>query len=173
MRGGDLVVPILSTEIRRATAAGVPVIYTQDWHPPSTPHFAKDGGIWPVHCVGDTWGAAFHPDLLVAGPSVLKGVEGEDGYSGFSVRDPHSGDTQRTELEHVLRERGVERLVIGGLTTDYCVKETTLDGRRLGFAVTVLTDAIAAVELEAGDGAQALDAMAAAGAILTTAGDGS
>jgi len=169
VRGGADVVPTLNEEIRRATDAGAPVIYTQDWHPPSTPHFEKDGGIWPVHCVGDTWGAEFHPDLLVAGPSVRKGVDGGDGYSGFSVRDPHSGDTHRTELEHMLRERGVTRIVIGGLTTDYCVKETALDGIDLGFGVLVLTDAIAAVDLEPGDGAIAIEEMVAAGAVMANA----
>ena len=168
VRGGADVVQTLNEEIRRATDAGVPVVYTQDWHPPSTPHFAKDGGIWPVHCVGDSWGAEFHPDLLVAGPSVRKGVDGGDGYSGFSVRDPHSGDTHRTELEHVLRERGVTGIVIGGLTTDYCVKETALDGLASGFAVSVLTDAIASVDLEPGDGDRAIEAMAAAGAVMAT-----
>jgi nicotinamidase/pyrazinamidase len=172
VRGGADVVPILNEEIRRATDAGAPVIYTQDWHPASTPHFAKDGGIWPVHCVGDTWGAEFHPDLLVAGPSVRKGVDGGDGYSGFSVRDPDSGDMHRTELEHVLREREVTGIVIGGLTTDYCVKETALDGVNFGFAVLVLTNAIAAVDLAPGDGARAIEEMVAAGAVMATAEDG-
>lgn len=172
VRGGADVVPVLNEEIRRATDAGAPVVYTQDWHPASTPHFAKDGGIWPVHCVGDTWGAEFHPDLLVAGPSVRKGVDGGDGYSGFSVRDPHSGDTYRTELEHILRGRGVTRIVIGGLTTDYCVKDTALDGMDTGFAVLVLTDAIAAVDLEAGDGARAIDEMVEAGAVMAAANRG-
>lgn len=171
VRGGADIVPTLNEEIRRATEAGAPVIYTQDWHPSSTPHFAKDGGIWPVHCVRDTWGAQFHPDLLVAGPSVRKGVDGGDGYSGFSVRDPHSGDTHRTELEHELRERGVTQIVIGGLTTDYCVKETALDGVASGFAVSVLTDAIAAVDLAPGDGDRAIDEMVAAGAIMATTTD--
>ncbi len=73
VRGGDALIPRLNEEIRAALEAGAPVIYTQDWHPPSTPHFAKDGGIWPVHCVGGTWGSELHPDLLVAGPSLRKG----------------------------------------------------------------------------------------------------
>ena len=89
--------------------AGSPVVYTQDWHPPSTPHFAKDGGIWPVHCVADTWGAQLHPDLVVRGPVVRKGTGGEDGYSGFSMRDPETGETSPTELDGLLREAGAER----------------------------------------------------------------
>lgn len=170
--GGAAIVPILNQEIRAAVDAGASVIYTQDWHPPSTPHFAKDGGIWPVHCVGETWGAAFPPELLVAGPSVRKGVDGADGYSGFSVRDPASGDEHATELESILRDRGIERVVIGGLATDYCVRETVLDAIERGFTATVLTDAVAAVELQPGDGVAALDAMAAAGALLTAIGGG-
>jgi nicotinamidase/pyrazinamidase len=166
--GGIEIIPRLNGEIERATASGAPVLYTQDWHPTSTPHFAKDGGIWPVHCVAETWGAAFHPDLVVQGPSIRKGVAGEDGYSGFSVRHPESGERSDTELEALLRERGVSRVVIGGIATDYCVLATTLDARRLGFEVTVLTDAIAAVDLQPGDGARALEAMADAGATLET-----
>jgi nicotinamidase/pyrazinamidase len=146
------------------------VIYTQDWHPPSTPHFAKDGGIWPVHCVTDTWGAAFHPALIVAGPSVRKGINGEDGYSGFTVRDPVTGTDRPTELESMLREQGVARVVIGGLATDYCVRATAIDAVDSGFAVAVLTDAVAAVDLQPGDGERALEDVAAAGADLDTTG---
>jgi nicotinamidase/pyrazinamidase len=170
VRGGADIVPRLNAEIRRALAAGATVIYTQDWHPPSTPHFAKDGGIWPVHCVTDTWGAAFHPDLVVAGPSVRKGSNGEDGYSGFTMRDPVTGTDRPTELESMLREQGVARVVIGGLATDYCVLATAMDAVDRGFAVAVLTDAVAAVERQPGDGARALEDVAAAGADLATTG---
>jgi nicotinamidase/pyrazinamidase len=116
--------------------------------------------------VGDTWGAAFHPDLkVVEGTEVIhKGTGGEDGYSVFSVRDPRSGEHYPTRLESLLREAGIPRVVIVGLATDYCVKETALDARRLGFDVTVLRDAIAAVDLQPGDGERALEAAAAAGA---------
>ena len=155
VKGGDAVVPVINTEIKRATAAGAHVVYTQDWHPESTPHFAKDGGIWPVHCVADTWGAALHPDLEVAGPAIRKGANGEDGYSGFTMRDPTTGETIPTELETILRERGVNRVVVTGLATDYCVKATALDAARLGFETTLLRDAIAAVDLEPGDGSRA------------------
>jgi nicotinamidase/pyrazinamidase len=167
VNGAMDLIPRLNMEIRRAVEAGASVVYTQDWHPPSTPHFAKDGGIWPVHCVGGTWGSELHPDLLVDGPALRKGVDGHDGYSGFSLRDPISGDTHRTELEHMLRERGVERLVIGGLATDYCVRATAFDAIELGFEVVVLEDAIAAVDLESGDGDRAVDEMREAGVVLT------
>ena len=161
--GGEAVVPVVNEEGARATAAGGFVVATQDWHPPDTPHFEKDGGLWPVHCVQGTWGAELHPDLRIKGPVVRKGAGGEDGYSGFTMRDPRSGETVPTELEGLLRERGIERVVVAGLATDVCVKETALDAARLGFATTVLTRAVAAVDLQPGDGESALAEMAGAG----------
>jgi nicotinamidase/pyrazinamidase len=163
--GGDAVVPVINDEIAMATTAHGLVVFTQDWHPESTPHFEKDGGIWPVHCVADTWGAQIHPALQVPheAPRIRKGVNGEDGYSGFAMRNPSTGQETPTELEAVLRGRGVERVVVVGLATDYCVKATALDAVRLGYETSVLTDAIAAVDLEPGDGDRAIDEMAAAG----------
>ena len=163
---GERVVPLINDEIERATEAGAFVVYTQDWHPESTPHFAKDGGIWPVHCVRETWGAELHPDLRVLGEIVRKGTDGQDGYSGFTVRDPSSGETEQTGLEEILRDKGIEKTVVVGLATDYCVKETAIDSAEKGFSTTVLTQAIRAVDLEAGDGQKALDSMSAAGARL-------
>ena len=164
--GGQDVVPFANAQIEGAVAIGAPVAFTQDWHPETTPHFRKDGGIWPVHCVQETWGAAFHPDLRVEGPVVRKGADGRDGYSGFSVRDPLSGDVEATQLETLLREHGVERVVICGLATDYCVLETALDARRLGFPTTVLLEGIRPVNLQPGDGERALERMREAGAVL-------
>jgi nicotinamidase/pyrazinamidase len=163
---GEEVVRRINDEVALAAADGAFVVYTQDWHPPSTPHFARDGGVWPVHCVADTWGAELHPELSVEGPIVRKGSNGEDGYSGFTMRDPQTGEERPTELEGLLRERGVERVVVCGLATDYCVNATVLDARRLGFETTVLTSAIAAVNLKPGDNERALEAMAEAGARL-------
>lgn len=163
VQGGEHVVPLINAEVARAQAAGSFVVYTRDWHPQSTPHFAKDGGIWPVHCVLDTWGAGFHPDLLVDGPEVKKGSGGEDGYSGFSMRDPETNEVSPTGLEALLRERDITRLVVAGLATDYCVKATALDGLALGFEVGLLTRAVRSVDLEPGDGARALEEVVAAG----------
>ena len=162
--GGEEVVPVINSEIAKARAAGGTVVYTQDWHPPDTPHFAKDGGIWPVHCVRETKGAEFHPALKVEGRVVQKGTRGEDGYSGFTVRDPETGEQEATDLDPLLREKGVERLVVVGLATDSCVKATALDGLLKGFSTSVLTDAIRAVDLEEGDGDKAIEEMRAAGA---------
>jgi nicotinamidase/pyrazinamidase len=166
VRDADRVVEVVNREIEAAHAAGAVVVTTQDWHPPSTPHFAKDGGTWPVHCVADTWGAQLHPQLSHGDHQVFKGVGGEDGYSGFSMVDPTGGERFSTGLDELLREHDVRRVVIAGLATDYCVKETALDAVRLGYETTVVLDGIRPVELEPGDGQRAIDAMTAAGASL-------
>jgi nicotinamidase/pyrazinamidase len=167
VHGGANLIPIINGEIAAARAAGATVVFTQDWHPESTPHFAKDGGTWPVHCVAGTWGAELHPDVDPAAareaPRIRKGANGEDGYSGFTVRDPTSGETAPTELEALLRGAGVTRVVACGLATDYCVKETALDATRLGFETAVLLDAIRPVDLVRGDGERAIAAMTRAG----------
>jgi nicotinamidase/pyrazinamidase len=162
VRGAPEIISTIDDEIDRAARAGALVVYTQDWHPLDTPHFAKDGGVWPVHCVIDTWGAEFHPDLVLRGEVIRKGSEGEDGYSGFSVRDPKTGEVDSTRLESLLRERNIQRVVVVGLATDYCVKETALDALRLGFHTVVPTAAVRAVNLEPGDGDRALAAISAA-----------
>jgi nicotinamidase/pyrazinamidase len=167
VNGGDGIVPVVDALIGSAAAAGAFVVYTQDWHPQSTPHFAKDGGIWPVHCVAGSWGAELHPGLTVSGPVVRKGANGEDGYSGFSMRDPVTGDTTPTELDGLLRDRGVRRVVVCGLATDYCVRATALDAVRLGYPTSVAADAIAAVDLRPGDGEQALAELVAAGVTVS------
>ena len=165
--GGDAIVPYVNGQIAVALAGGAFVAYTQDWHPPSTPHFAKDGGPWPVHCVAGTWGAAFHPALTAdAGPSVRKGANGEDGYSGFTMRDPLKGATVPTELDGLLRGRGIRRVVVCGLATDYCVRATALDAAALGYQTSVLVDGVRAVNLQPGDGAGALAELVEAGVEL-------
>jgi nicotinamidase/pyrazinamidase len=166
--GGDAIVPLVNAHVREATEEGALVVATQDWHPESTPHFAKDGGIWPVHCVRGTWGAELHPGLKLPAdaPRVRKGTNGEDGYSGFTMRDPTTGEEIPTELEALLRDRGVERVVVCGLATDYCVKATALDAARLGFETLLLREAVAAVNLEPGHGDRAIDELREAGVSL-------
>ncbi|MDH3255659.1 MAG: isochorismatase family protein [Acidobacteriota bacterium] len=160
---GEDVIPVVNREIERARQAGALVVYTQDWHPERTPHFATDGGVWPVHCVADTWGAGFHPDLIVDGPVVRKGTGGEDGYSGFTIRDPATGEERATELSGLLRQRGVTSVVIVGLALDYCVKATALDAARAQLRTSVLADGTRAVDLRQGDGERARVELAAAG----------
>ena len=165
VKGAEETIPVILEEIAAAKAAGAIVVYSQDWHPPTTPHFQKDGGVWPVHCVQDTWGAEFHPLLRVGDDVVIrKGADGGDGYSAFSVRDPLSGVTLDTELEHVLRDHGVTRITVVGLATDYCVVETVVDARTLGLDVEVLSAGIRAVDLAPGAGDLAITRMHDAGA---------
>jgi nicotinamidase/pyrazinamidase len=169
--GGQAIIERVNDVTRAALAAGASVVATQDWHPESTPHFAKDGGVWPVHCVAGTWGSALHPafDAPIDMPTIRKGANGEDGYSGFTMRDPHTQEERPTELEGLLREHGVERVVVCGLATDYCVRATALDALRLGFEVEVIGDAIAAVNLQRDDGDRAIAEMVNAGVTVTRA----
>lgn len=164
--GGAAAIPFINEQIQAALEAAATVVYTRDWHPGTTPHFAKDGGIWPVHCVGDTWGSEFHPNLVIAGPEVKKGTRGEDGYSGFTVRDPESGAETSTGLNALLRDAGVTDVVVVGLATDYCVKETALDAARMGFSAAVLADGIRPVNLSPGDGARAIAELVGAGVVV-------
>jgi nicotinamidase/pyrazinamidase len=166
VQSGEEVVPLINAEIERAKGADALVVYTADWHPESTPHFQKDGGIWPVHCVGDTWGSEFHPSLTVDGPVIRKGTNGEDGYSGFTMQNPETKETIPTRLAELLRERGIEKIVVVGLATDYCVKATAIDGTAAGFGVQLLTEAVRSVDLTEGDGERALAEAEAAGVVL-------
>lgn len=166
--GAAAAIPAVNREVERAAAAGALVVYTRDRHPAHTPHFAQDGGTWPVHCVVGTWGAELHPGLVVV-PSarvVDKGTGGEDGYSAFSQRSPAGGERASTGLEEILREAGVRRVVVIGFATDYCVKETVLDALGLGFEATVVLDAVRPVDLAPGDGERALDELRRAGCQL-------
>lgn len=162
VRGGDEVVPVLNRAIDKFSAAGLPIFATRDWHPAKTSHFKAYGGLWPVHCVQGTGGADFHPglhlnkDVVVVSAGMLPT---EEGYSGFQATDASGSG-----LAELLRRKGVERLFVGGLATDYCVKHTVLDGLKEGFKVTLLVDAVRAVNLSPDDGERAIDEMTKAGA---------
>ncbi|MFO7280010.1 MAG: isochorismatase family protein [Thermoanaerobacterales bacterium] len=166
VKGADTVIAAANREIAAAREAGALVVGTRDWHPETTPHFAKDGGTWPVHCVGGTWGAQFHEDLDPVDHVIHKGTGGEDGYSAFSMTHLPTGETRSTGLHELLQEKGIERVVIVGLATDYCVKETALDAIRLGYEAEVVLDGVRPVDLEPGDGERALATIAEAGATL-------
>lgn len=163
---GDRVVPVINRYMEFFRAAGLPVLATRDWHPEETIHFEEQGGGWPPHCVKGTEGAEFHPGLNLGEGAIIitKGDDpGEDAYSGFDGRDP-SG----TPLEEALESLEVERLYVCGLATDYCVRQTVLDALERGFAVTVLADAIAGVEMEEGDSEKAVEEMKRQGAEMGT-----
>lgn len=161
--GGEETIPFINAHTAAAQDAGALVVRTQDWHPESTPHFEKDGGIWPAHCVHDTWGAEFHPELVADGPVIQVGTAGEDGYSGFTGRNLDTGEESPTELDRVLRDRGITRVAVVGLATDYCVLDTAVDATRLGFEATLLADGTRAVNIDPGDGARAIAEMVACG----------
>lgn len=159
---GDRVVPVLNTYLARADAAGMPIFASRDWHPARTTHFTEFGGRWPAHCVQDTPGAAFHPDLRLPAATriITKGTGGRDeGYSAFEGQLSDGRD-----LATALGEAGVTRVFVGGLATDYCVRATVLAARQAGFEVTWLRDASRPVDMKPGDGARAQIEMMAAGA---------
>ncbi len=164
--GGEEIIEPINAEIDRVVAAGGAVLLTQDWHPPETPHFSDFGGTWPVHCVRDTWGAALVDELAKPGPVVRKGTGGEDGYSGFTMRDPTTGAEAPTELDGLLRRASITEVTVVGLALDVCVKATALDAISNGYRVTVIADQTRAVDLEPGDGRRALVEMADAGATI-------
>ncbi|MTD13347.1 isochorismatase family protein [Nakamurella sp. YIM 132087] len=166
VKGGEELLSPIVAEIEAAKASGALVVYTQDWHPEHTPHFAVDGGIWPVHCVIGSAGAEFVPGLPVEGPVVRKGSGPEDGYSGFSVLDLGSGKTKGTELSTILDEHGIMSISIVGLAGDWCVKSTAVDGVGLGYDVTVPLSMTRFVELNPGDTEAAVAAMREAGATV-------
>jgi len=163
---GDQVVPVLNRAIERFQQGGGLIIASRDWHPARSTHFAAYGGKWPVHCVQDTEGAAFHPQLRLPAEAVVvsKGTgENEDGYSAFEART-----NDGTPLEDLLREKGVRRLVVGGLATDYCVRASVLGALERGFEVLVLRDAIRGVDVQPGDSERALAEMQQKGAKLVS-----
>jgi nicotinamidase/pyrazinamidase len=164
VEGGDRIVPVLNKYIEKFAQAGTPIFFTRDWHPPRTTHFSTDGGVWPPHCVQGSKGAEFHPDLQLGSYTAVlsKGMAvDEDSYSGFEAMD-----SRGLSLAEVLRQSGINRIYIGGLATDYCVKQTVLDGLAQGFEVVLLQDAVAGVNLQPEDSNQAVEAMLKAGVAL-------
>jgi nicotinamidase/pyrazinamidase len=155
---GDEVIAPLNKLIKGFLERGEPVFKSRDWHRPTTKHFAAYGGTWPVHCVQETRGAEFHPSLLddIHIRVVSKGLGDEDCYSAFD----------ETDLALQLQRLGVEEVWVGGLATDYCVKNTVLDALKQGFSVKAITDAMRAVDLKPGDGERAIEEMRVAGAAM-------
>jgi len=161
VRNGDEVVPGLNRVIEVFERRKLPIFFTRDWHPANHISFRSRGGIWPTHCVQGTLGAEFHPGLKIPVAAVIisKGISKDgEAYSGF----------HGTDLEERLKSLGVDEIFLGGLTTDYCVRESTLDARKAGFSVTVIEDCTRAVDARPDDGARALADMRRAGARLET-----
>lgn len=166
---GNLVVEPLNRLAARCAAAGIPVLASRDWHPAETSHFSVFGGVWPVHCIQGSPGAAFHPDLRLPERTriISKGCTADaDAYSAFE-----GADADGTPFREVLEALGVGQLYVGGLATDYCVRSTVLDALKAGCEVFVLTDAIAGVDVTPGDSQRALEEMKNAGARLCASGE--
>ena len=159
---GDRVVAPLNRYIGRFADAGLPIFATRDWHPEKTIHFKAYGGLWPPHCIQGSRGAEFCADLALPAAAVIVSAgmaPDEEGYSGFD-----GVDSSGVGLAELLRRSNVTRICVGGLATDYCVKQTVLDGLKRGFSVTLLEDAVRGVDLAPGDSARAVATMLDAGA---------
>ena len=161
---GDRVVTALNGYIQDAVAQGAPIYASRDWHPVVTSHFRQYGGQWPAHCIQNTEGAEFHPNLKLPPPTIVV-TKGEDPErAGYSAFEGHTAEGKTLLAD--LRQRQVAHLYVGGLATDYCVKHSVLDARAAGIQVTVLEDAIAGVDMEPGDSARAIAEMIDAGAVV-------
>lgn len=159
IEGGDRVVPVLNGWIRAARDKGMPVYFSRDWHPARHVSFREEGGRWPAHCLQDTEGAGFHPDLVLpeGAVKVTKGVRLD--------KDQNSAFDQ-TGLAAQLERDGVRQLWVGGLAQDVCVLATVLDARRAGLEVAVISDGTRPVD--AVEGERVLEQMRAAGARIET-----
>ncbi len=179
---GDLVVPIAN----RLIDAFELVVATQDWHPADHGSFAanhpgkRPGDVieldgleqilWPVHCVQNTPGAEFHPELNLDRVTHVfqKGTDPKvDSYSGFF----DNGRRAATGLGDYLREQGVRRVYVCGLATDYCVAFTALDAAELGFETYLVEDACRGVNLKPGDVDRAVAEMRSQGVRIVTSGE--
>lgn len=155
---GDKIIPVLNSYINFFKERSAPVYLSRDWHPENHLSFKPFGGQWPVHCVRETYGSRFHPDLKIPEDAIIisKATEPEsEAYSAF----------EGTNLSKLLKEKDIQSLFIGGLATDYCVKSTILDGLKEGFRVYFLKDASRGVDLEPGDSQKAIEEMKKHGAI--------
>ena len=169
IKGGDEIIPIINCYIGLFMERVLPIIASRDWHPAKTKHFREFGGIWPAHCVQGSDGAMFTEGLLLPPETLVfsKGMDPDrDDYSALHARN----DTETPLTEFLINEE-IQHLYICGLATDYCVRQTALEGLRHGFAVTVLVDAVRGVDLQTGDSERALNEMESAGAGFTSIGE--
>jgi nicotinamidase/pyrazinamidase len=164
VRGGDAIVPLANGLCAEFVKAGRPVVFTRDWHPANHCSFREQGGPWPVHCVAGSAGAEFAPGLVVPGSAII--------VSKATARDAEAYSTfAGTGLTETLRGLGVTAIVLAGLATDYCVRASSLDALAAGFDVTVVEDAVRAVDVSPGDGARALEEIRTRGARIVRSAD--
>ena len=159
---GELVVQALNRYLDLFKQRSAPIFASRDWHPKQSKHFKENGGDWPAHCVQGTLGAEFHPALMLPSDTIVisKGMAAwDDGYSAMQ------GFTENgTPFVMLLRHMELDRLYVGGLATDFCVRQTVLEALKTGFSVTLLTDAVGGVDLKPGDSERAVSEMIHAGA---------
>ena len=157
----DTIVPTVNRYIQIFKNRGSTIVATRDWHPVNHISFTTRGGPWPPHCIQGTSGAEFHPDLALPENSIVvsKATDPDkEAYSGFDG----------TDLNSILRERGVKRIFVCGVATNYCVKATAIDGVKLGYTVIVLLDAVKGIDIPPGSVDKALNEMLDMGIILAT-----
>ncbi|MGH9921004.1 MAG: nicotinamidase [Nitrososphaerales archaeon] len=160
---GDKIIPAVNELVSAFQRAGLPIFFTRDWHPKNHVSFKAQGGPWPPHCIQNTPGASFHPSLAIPSDAEVidKGtLQAEDAYSGF----------QGTDLARKLRGLRVKQIYVAGLATDYCVKNTVIDGAAQGFETYVVADCVRGVNLKRTDSATAHREMRSHGARKTTSG---
>jgi len=161
VKDADLIIPTINRYIKKFREKGRPIYATRDWHPENHISFNTRGGPWPPHCIQGTKGAEFHKDLELSDDVIIVNKAynpDRDAYSGF----------QETFLDIDLRRRGISRIFVAGVATEYCVKSTVIDGLNLGYEVILLIDAIKGVDLNLGDSEKAIEDMLRRGAILAT-----
>jgi nicotinamidase/pyrazinamidase len=160
--GGDEVIPYLNRCMELFTTLGLPVFASRDWHPPKTSHFKKQGGIWPEHCVQNTPGAEFHPDMDFPENTIVLSKGFDENAEGYTVFQ--GVDSDGKTFNEFLDTYGISVLYVGGLATDYCVKESVIDACNAGLDVIVCIDAMRGVDLEPDDSEKAIEEMKKHGA---------
>ena len=161
VEGGDEIIPVLNGYIKRFEDAKAHIFASRDWHPSNHISFKAQGGQWPPHCVQDTEGAKFSPSLKLPSKIAVISKATNPEHESYSVFDG-------TSFGHELKMCEIKRLFIGGLATDYCVVNTVLDARKLGYETVVLTDATLGINVEPGDVNKAFETMVKAGAEMAT-----
>jgi len=161
---GNEIIPVLNDYVNRFVAAKAHVLASRDWHPLNHISFKAQGGLWPPHCVQETAGAKFSPDLKLPPHAIIISKATNPEIEAYSAFDG-------TSLAHELRTLGIKRLFVGGLATDYCVVNTVVDARKLGFETVVLMDATLGINAEPGDVDRAIEIMLKNGAQQVTVED--
>jgi nicotinamidase/pyrazinamidase len=161
--GHEVIAPI-NHLIELFAAQGLPICASRDWHPQDHCSFADQGGPWPPHCVAGSRGAEFAAELALPDDAIViskADTAAVDAYSAFSG----------TSLSAQLRERGITRVTVCGLATDYCVLNTVTDALEEGFDTLIVPEAMRAVDVKPGDGSRAMDRMVARGAVPVRLGE--